>query len=249
MWSVQCWRYLLLRQCVYRWPRVGLDGTWATGRLSQGEDASSFDREENCVTETDRELLQRFVGAFERLDSLGMSSRNQIDGDISGLLLVPRKEDDEWLEWAPTATEVPAEILREFYHVISGPLPPLYELLITSFRWAEVDLCRLRLLANLPPRLDGLIAGMTRDKVLFETLVPAGFVQFGKGADLNYDPVCFDLRARRQDGDCPIVMFDHEEILCNRRLKKTVEMAPAFRSLVKTIVQDADGKPPMARLL
>jgi hypothetical protein len=73
-------------------------------------------------------------------------------------------------------------------------------------------------------------------------LIPAGFVQFGKGPDFDYDPVCFDLTHRVTDGDCRIVKFDHEEILCNYRLVEVGELAPSFRRLVELVIDDAELK-------
>jgi hypothetical protein len=51
-----------------------------------------------------------------------------------------------------------------------------------------------------------------------------------------YDPVCFDLRRRSSTGDCPIVKIDHEQILCNWRIKKVGELAPSFRKLVESTI-------------
>jgi hypothetical protein len=35
------------------------------------------------------------------------------------------------------------------------------------------------------------------------------------------------------------VQFDHEEILCNRRLREVADIAPSFRALVESILADA----------
>jgi hypothetical protein len=103
-----------------------------------------------------------------------------------------------------------------------------------------VDIGRLRLLANLPPGLQGLAGAIRRDQGLYNVLSPAGFVQFGKGRDMDYDPVCFDLGTRLSDGDCRIVKFDHEEILCNQRLVEVAELAPDFRQLIDIVIEDAN---------
>ncbi|HTE18733.1 MAG TPA: hypothetical protein VK689_10180, partial [Armatimonadota bacterium] len=119
-------------------------------------------------------------------------------------------------------------------------LPPLYEQLILSYRWPEVDLGPFRLLANpLGPGLAGLLAEMQQDRVMWEELIPRGWIRFGKGADLNYDPVCFDLRRRRKDGDYPIVQLDHEELLCFSRIREVAQLASSFRELVEQVVAEA----------
>jgi hypothetical protein len=194
------------------------------------------------MAEDDRELVQRFVNAFGAFDDLGLSSRELVDGDLTPLLLRPAGPDG-WLEWRPIPADLPPEAVQELYACVPGPLPPLYERLILSYRWTEVDLGRLRLLANLPPGLRGLTAAICKDKTLFDTLVPAGFVQFGKGPDYDYDPICFDLHSRQTDGDCRVVKFDHEDILGDGRLREVCELAPTFRSLMKLVIEDADKSP------
>ena len=55
---------------------------------------------------------------------------------------------------------------------------------------------------------------------------------------MDYDPVCFDLSSRKKGGEYRIIKIDHEEILCNDRLRIVSELAPTFEQLVlKTIEQ------------
>jgi hypothetical protein len=133
------------------------------------------------------------------------------------------------------------EALRDLRAVLPAPLPPLYERLILTYRWPESDLGEFRLLANpVGPRLTGLLEEMKRDSVLWDELIPRGWIRFGKGAGLNYDPVCFDIRRRRRDGDYRIVQLDHEEILCHSRIKEVAELALSFRELVEKTVRKAE---------
>jgi hypothetical protein len=79
--------------------------------------------------------------------------------------------------------------------------------------------------------------------VLFRIFSAGGFVQVGRGPDYDYDPVCFDLRRRDADGDCPIVKFDHEDILTGETLTVVGELAPSFRQLVEDVIRRAAEKP------
>lgn len=205
------------------------------------------------MTEEDRELLRDFVGTFELLGDLTVTGEvDRADGahagkeSLSGLtpLVRPPAHPDDWREWRPIAANLPHGELQQFYRNIPGPLSALYENLILSFYWAEVDLGRLRLLANLPPGLRGLAGEITKDGILFDTLAPAGFVQFAKGPDYDYDPICFDLSSRDGRGDCRIVKFDHEEIFRSRRVGAAQELAPSFRALVELVIEDARRTPP-----
>jgi hypothetical protein len=51
-----------------------------------------------------------------------------------------------------------------------------------------------------------------RDKGLVEALLPAGYLQIGNPLETDYDPICFDTKNRTDNGECPIVGIDHEEI-------------------------------------
>ena len=76
--------------------------------------------------------------------------------------------DKSWL--SPLTSRLPARF------------PPLYEQLILSYRWEhEVELGCLRLLPN-PGTSDfaGITEVIFRDKGLVESLIPGGFIQFGK---------------------------------------------------------------------
>ena len=61
-----------------------------------------------------------------------------------------------------------------------------------------------------------------------------------KGPDLDYDPVSFDLKSRNKNGDYRIVKIDHEEILCNNRIRVVAELAPSFEHLVRQTIDQAN---------
>jgi hypothetical protein len=78
--------------------------------------------------------------------------------------------------------ETDPKVLEPIYEKLPARFPPLYELLVLTYRWAEVDLEAYRLLANPPgPDLSGLFAKMMCDPGLWNALIPAGFIQFGRG--------------------------------------------------------------------
>lgn len=133
--------------------------------------------------------------------------------------------------------------LDPLYAKLPARFPPLYERLILSYRWAEVDLQSYTLLANPPgPDFSRLFALISGDPGLLESLIPAGYIQFAKGPDMDYDPVCFDVNSRRKNGDCRVVKIDHEEILCNYRIKVVAELAPSFEELVQQTIAYAQNK-------
>lgn len=67
---------------------------------------------------------------------------------------------------------------------------------------------------------------------LSELLLPAGYVQFGRPDTGSFDAVCFEV-GTNQNREYRIVQADHEEILCNYRIKILGVLWPSFRKLVE----------------
>ena len=182
-------------------------------------------------------MLSEFVAAFEILDDL--SSSPEID-PIAWELSIGELDEYGFKQWRPIHHATDRSHLDALYKELPARFPPLYEDLVLSYRWAEVDLKNYRLLAN-PTGSDlvRLLKEILSHKALWNELIPKGYLQFGKGADLNYDPVCFDFKHRLKGGDCRIVQIDHEEILCNYRVREVSEIAPSFRELVLQTIEEA----------
>lgn len=191
---------------------------------------------------SDDQLLERYIGSFEKLDEMIL---DDFSGASSAAELFNGEIDIyDFKHWRPQKIQTPVSHLETLYAKLPAHLPPLFEQLLLTYRWAEVDLGTYRLLANPPGAdLNGFFHQMSKDKGLWQALLPAGFLQFGKGPDLDYDPVCFDTKSRKQDGDCRIVKIDHEEILCNYRVKVVAELAPSSYQLVLETITRAESAP------
>jgi len=185
----------------------------------------------------DEELLEKYVATFPIFDEM-------VADEFSRPTAIQLAVDDVDAYgrrlWKPVKIETPESQVQELYAELPARFPKLFEGMLLSYRWAEVDLGTYRLLANPPgPTLGGLLRQMSQAPALWEALIPAGFIQFGNGPDLDYDPVCFDIKTRKQGGDCRIVKIDHEEILCNNRVKVVAELAPSFYQLVLQTIERA----------
>ena len=75
---------------------------------------------------------------------------------------------------------------------------------------------------------------------LSELLVPAGFVQIGRPDTGDFDAICFDLNRQPQNREYRIVQVDHEEILCNRKIRVKGELWPSFIKLVESALTSDD---------
>ena len=68
---------------------------------------------------------------------------------------------------------------------------------------------------------------------LSELLLPSGYIQIGRPDTGDFDAVCFDLNPAKQNREYRIVRADHEEILCNSRVRIVEELWPSFSNLVE----------------
>lgn len=183
-------------------------------------------------------LLSQYVASFEKLDEM-----REFPGiyPIAGAFAISKPDDHGAVLWRPRKMDPEPELLEPIYAKLPARFPPLFERLLLTYRWAEVDLQEYRLLAS--PRgedLDGFLQEMSRDKGLWEALIPGGFLPFGKGPDIDYDPVCFDISSRKKGREMRVVKIDHEEILCHQKVKVVAELAPSFEALVQGTIDLAN---------
>jgi len=183
------------------------------------------------------ELLQRYVACWRKLD--GFDLRSSIDAlSFDSTAIAPYRSGTNG--WLPVAVATPESMLEAVYAKLPARFPPLYEQLVLSYRWLEVDLQLYRLHANpIDPDLSGLINRLLKDKFLSNLALKNGYIPFGKGGDMDYDPVCFNMSARKKNREYEIVKLDHEEILCNERIRVVKKLAPSFQQLVEQTIQSA----------
>ncbi len=180
-------------------------------------------------------LVERFVGSFERLDEMSVSD------PIALRLATGDRDRHGSRRWRPIKVETESSSLDLIYSTLPRRFPPLFERLVLSYRWAEVDLGPYRLIANPPGSgLDALLHQMSKDPIIWNCLLEAGYMQFGKGPDSDYDPICFDTSARTENDDYKIVKVAHEQILCNNRVEIVAELAPSFEQLMLDTVDRAN---------
>jgi hypothetical protein len=179
------------------------------------------------------ELIDRLVekqnagGAFERFpaDELPEFLRTEQDPEHPG-----------WFSWriVPIAEAPWVDTLER---KLFKPLPPTLRSLVLRYAFMEFEIGKVLMCPNTGQDIDYELAKYVgSDRNLQEVLVPAGYLHFARQWTGDYDPICFDTN-RGYKREYPIVQIDHEEILCNRRLKVVAELAPSFRRLVEGYLQ------------
>jgi hypothetical protein len=131
--------------------------------------------------------------------------------------------DTPWL--APLETRLPS------------PFPSLYRFLITHFKFAEFEVGPIMFFANTGQKdiFNDISRALFSDEGMYPVLLKNGLMQFGRQAGGGYDPMCFDMKARRKD-DAPIVQVDHEDILIRNRVRVVKDVAPSFREFVERFI-------------
>jgi len=186
------------------------------------------------------ELLHQFLAAWPKLNSFRVIEN--LDPDVREFSLGTPGADPIDSFWEPLELKTPLEQLEFIYAKLPCRFPTLYEDLILNYRWPDVDLRLYTLLGNpIGFDLSGLLAAIaTRDKFMNPFLLKNGFIPFAKGSDMDYDPICFDLRFRRKDRELGIVKLDHEEILVHERINVIAEVASSFEDLVRMTIATAE---------
>jgi hypothetical protein len=178
----------------------------------------------------DVDLLEAFVASFATHDEMSVVLP---DLDPAGWALRRGKAGRLGARWRPKRVVTQRAALSILYSTLPTRLPGLYESLVLTYRWAQVEIGSCALLANPPGRgLGGLLAEITKDPAFVATLLPKGFIPFARGSGGEYDPVCFDTASSPSPEESHIVQLEHEDILCHGRITVVSEVAPSFRSLV-----------------
>ena len=185
---------------------------------------------------SDQQLIARYVRAFASFEELC------VETPVAESLATGELNDWSQPLWRPVKYVTNRSALDAVYQHLPGRFPNLFEELLLTYRWADVELDRYRLLANPPGEgLSGLLHAIQHDQIMFGVLSANRYLQFARGGGDSYDPVCFDL-SRRFKGDCPIVRLDHEFILCNERIVVTKELAETFRELMIETIERAKSQ-------
>jgi hypothetical protein len=185
-------------------------------------------------------LIEEFVASFEFV-ARDLTFSEVID-PVAAQLVAGGVDAFGRRQWRPLKVQTDRSALDTIYAKLPARFPPLYEELLLAYRWADVDLEILTLLANPPGEsLTNLLCAIQGDPHLTPDLTKKGYMQFARATGGHYDPVCFDISSRK-NRDYRIVQIDHEEIFCNYRIKVVRQVASSFRALVLETIERAEGR-------
>jgi hypothetical protein len=129
--------------------------------------------------------------------------------------------------------------LELFERILPKRLPQSFESFLSRYSFPAFDVLEITLFSwdsDSNPYVEEATKG-----ILSELLLPAGFVQIGRN-DPRFDAVCFDWNKPAQNSESRIVQVDHEDILCNSKVRVMGELFPSFIKLIEDALSKPDPK-------
>ena len=143
---------------------------------------------------------------------------------------VPIRAEDNASRLGAYEEKLPKRMPQSFESFLSKcSFPPFDVLGVTLFDW-DSDANKYSVEASAPKNS------------LSELLIPAGYVQIGRPDTGDFDAICFDLNHQAQNREYRVVQVDHEDILCNWKVRVTGELWPSFVKLVDSALNSDDPK-------
>lgn len=186
----------------------------------------------------DDKLLDQFMQRVSELPNLWVESTN---ADPDALLpgMNGGVDDSVWAQplWRPWRTPADFRPIDPAYAASRVRFPPLYERMATRYRWLEFPVPGLAVLyengSEVP--LETVLRRIASLNGFSRRLLSRGMLPFGNEEGGSFDPICFDCRRRRRDGDCPVLRIDHEAVILqdDDRPWETWPVAESFRDFLE----------------
>lgn len=136
--------------------------------------------------------------------------------------------DDWWFDWKIERSSR-IDWIDRLEDRLPARYPGSFRSLITRYEYPAFSLGPVTMFANTAESVDyELREEIWKDKGLSEPLLSHGFLQFGRPSTGSYDPICFEVGESPGSQELEIVRLDHEELLCNSRIRVTERIAGSF---------------------
>jgi hypothetical protein len=112
-------------------------------------------------------------------------------------------------------------------------LPPSFETFLSRYSFPPFDASGISFFGWGPASKDFFEVASPHKDPLSELPGQAEYFQIGRPDTGSFDPICFDMNSKKQNREDRVVLADHEEILCNFRIKIRAELWPSFRKLLE----------------
>jgi hypothetical protein len=140
----------------------------------------------------------------------------------------------------PIRSEDNASRLRRFAEKLPKRMPRSFESLLSRYSFPAFDVLGITLFEWESDSNKYIVEASAPKNGLSELLIPAGYVQIGRPDTGDFDAICFDLNQQAQNREYRVVRVDHEDILCNWKVRVTGELWPSFVKLVESALSSDD---------
>jgi hypothetical protein len=158
-----------------------------------------------------------------------MSANDRTIDQFAAALMAFGKEVHR-VDVAPWVVEVEAALPKG--------LPHSYQSFIQRYSFPSFDVRGVTLFGNTGLGGDDeLLSNVLPGKgTLQEVILPAGYIQIGRPDTGNFDAICFDTNVKANNREYPVVRIDHEQVLCNWRVKVVEQVWASFFSMVAEVL-------------
>ena len=190
------------------------------------------------------ELLDQRVDAF--VAAVNSSPRGPLPvEEIPEPCKLSQSEAPDWFDWQ-IVRSTSTEWLTDLERRLPFRLPPTFRSLIARYLFPSFEVGPLTLYSVGVSDPDStemeLKLAIFADSHISPFLLRNRLLPFARPADWSYDPVCFDLRNPSRKSEPPVLRIDHEEILCNNRLRVVELVSPRFHELIEDITRQLRSK-------
>lgn len=133
----------------------------------------------------------------------------------------------------PIREEQNAPRLRTFEEMLPKRLPQSFGSFLSRYSFPAFDVLGISFLGWASDSNGYSEEASAAKGSLSELLIPAGYVQIGRPDTGNFDAICFDFNQESQNREYGIVRVDHEDILCNWKVRVSEALWPSFIKLVQ----------------
>lgn len=140
----------------------------------------------------------------------------------------------------PIREEDNASRLRIFEERLPKRLPQSFESFLSRYSFPAFDVMGISLFGWDSDSNAYVEEASAAKGSLSELLIPAGYVQIGRPDTGDFDAICFDFNQQSQNREYRIVQVDHEDILCNWKVRVTDERWPSFIKFLDSAVGSAN---------
>lgn len=161
------------------------------------------------------QMIDRFAAASDPIFLQGGASERPTDHGIPPEMWASDVDREGWVAWRVMPSTLRPADIDQLQSQFSVALPPQFRayLLARHHCFAQVKSVKYDQLIFFPdlPTRDPL-RSLRESLKGWRFLLPTGLIPFAEWGD-GWGPMCFDTKKRRDDGDCPILWLDHEQII------------------------------------